>query len=85
MLKKAIIFICVLLLSSIILAQADVTAVTLVALNMRDAPSASGHVITKRDGGRARFDRRLAAGAQRQRARLDGDPVFAAGSGDEYP
>mgnify|MGYP001425776349 CR=1 FL=1 len=47
MLKKALILLFILVLSSVSYAQGDVTAVTLVALNMRDQPSQSGGVITK--------------------------------------
>jgi uncharacterized protein YraI len=47
MLKKAIIFLCILLISATSFAQSDVTATTLVALNMRSAPSSRGAVVTK--------------------------------------
>src|SRR5664279_2648532 len=47
MLKKAIILLCILLLSTVGFAQSDTTATTLVALNMRGAPNAHGAVITK--------------------------------------
>src|SRR4051794_24592778 len=49
MLKKAIILLCMLLLSAIVsFAQSDATtATTLAALNMRGAPNARGAVITK--------------------------------------
>ncbi len=48
MLKKALILVGLLLsITAVSFAQGDVTGVTLVSLNMRDRPSASGHVITK--------------------------------------
>ncbi|MFN8560946.1 MAG: SH3 domain-containing protein [Anaerolineae bacterium] len=47
MLKKALILLFILVLSSVSYAQSDVTAVTLVALNMRSQPSQSGSVIPK--------------------------------------
>jgi uncharacterized protein YraI len=49
MLKKAAVFLFILLVSNLgwMLAQGEVTGATLVDLNMRDAPSQSGNVITK--------------------------------------
>ncbi len=53
MLKKAIILLGILLLTTVGLAQGDVTASTLVDLNMRAAPNARGAVITKLPTGTA--------------------------------
>jgi uncharacterized protein YraI len=47
MLKKILLLLLTALVCSVSYAQGDVTAVTLVALNMRDQPSQSGSVITK--------------------------------------
>jgi uncharacterized protein YraI len=47
MLKKVLILLFIVILSSVSYAQGDVMAVTLVSLNMRNQPSQSGSVITK--------------------------------------
>jgi uncharacterized protein YraI len=47
MLKKVLVVLLILMVSAVVLAQDDLTATTLVELNMRDAPNQGGGVIVK--------------------------------------